>query len=610
MIQERDACATAAALIEKAENWARAGNYASSGELTERALDLARRCGDAQLLGRTLINVARLEQVAGRTPLAFEAAAESYRLFCRCRDVPGQTHALTMCAIAYHQCGDIVNSIELMRRGLLLAVGAEHAVTRCTILQNMGAELADSGEHTEALECLREAVEITLGLPDRTTERVFLSTRLALVHQQYASRLREQGHATQADQEQRAAARCLPPLPALSWRSLSRLQAYCFILQAEVRADFGQWSSARFAAAMAIRFARHRAGALVELGWALTAAATLHRRQKQWERAIRCENRVLATWRAASGHPEVASTLRRLSQLHALTGDHDHALALRKELAAQQSRSRPEANALRCRLAAIERQAERRHRQAQEATAHAQRLAVIGRLISQTHHALSAPITQARLLAGQALACADSPEALRPLMDQISQAIDHAAGLVSQLKLFSYRSSPQPMALSLHEALLDAWRGLETHTGSHGAELRVSGRTQLQVWGDAQRLGIMLKVLLIELMQQAGANGVPVVIGAHINAGQADVVLLHVEAGRCALPSRPAAAPSSLGAELCKEIAAEMRGDLHLANNGSAQLRYRLQLPDAERRRSAMGGNTAPTGPCQDSPLEPYHHRA
>jgi tetratricopeptide (TPR) repeat protein len=235
MIEERDACATAAALIEQAEKWARAGNYASSGELTERAVHLARRCGDAQILGRTLINVARLEQVAGRTLLAFEAASESYRLFGQCGDVPRQIHALSMCAIAYHQCGDIANSVELMRRGLLLAVGADHAATRCTMLQNLGAELAGRGEYTEALECLREAVDITSRSPDRTTERDFFSTRLALVHQQYASRLREQGHCTQADQEHQAAARCLPPLPALSWRSLSRLHAYCFIFQAEVR---------------------------------------------------------------------------------------------------------------------------------------------------------------------------------------------------------------------------------------------------------------------------------------------------------------------------------------------------------------------------------------
>jgi C4-dicarboxylate-specific signal transduction histidine kinase len=304
----------------------------------------------------------------------------------------------------------------------------------------------------------------------------------------------------------------------------------------------------------------------------------------------------LATWRAASDHPEVASTLRRLSQLHALTGAHDHALVLRKELAAQQSRSRPEANALRCRLAAIERQAERRHRQAREAAAHAQRLAIIGRLIAQTHHALSAPITQARLLAAQALACADSPNALRPLLDQISQTIDQAAGLVSQLKLFSYRSSPQPMTLSLHEALLDAWQGLDTHIGSRRADLHVSGRTQLQVWGDAQRLGIMLKVLLIELMQQACSRGAQVVIGAHIDAGDGDTVVLHIEACGGAMPCATAAAPASLGAALCMEIAAEMQGELRSAHADAATPHqkphqkphhtphYRLRLPDAQGR--------------------------
>jgi C4-dicarboxylate-specific signal transduction histidine kinase len=75
----------------------------------------------------------------------------------------------------------------------------------------------------------------------------------------------------------------------------------------------------------------------------------------------------------------------------------------------------------------------------------------------------------------QALASAHHRVELAPLLAELSQTIDRAAGLVSQLKLFSYRSSPQPMALSLHESLLDAWKGLDTHIGSGKADLRVSG---------------------------------------------------------------------------------------------------------------------------------------
>ncbi len=176
------------------------------------------------------------------------------------------------------------------------------------------------------------------------------------------------------------------------------------------------------------------------------------------------------------------------------------------------------------------------------------------------------------------------PDALSAVLAAINQAIDSAAALVSQLKLFSYRSSPQPMALSLHKALLDAWHGLDPHIGSGRADLHVGGRTQLQVWGDAQRLGIMLKVLLIELTQQAGSNGAEVVIGARIDAGDADTVVLHVEACGGSMSAAAAAEPVSLGAALCMEIATEMRGELQWLRDDAAVARYRLCLLDAEGR--------------------------
>jgi C4-dicarboxylate-specific signal transduction histidine kinase len=285
--------------------------------------------------------------------------------------------------------------------------------------------------------------------------------------------------------------------------------------------------------------------------------------------------------------------LGRLSELHAMTGAHEHALALRKEQAACQSHHQKEAGALRSRLAAVERQAERRRQAAQEALVHAQRLAIIGRLIAQTHHALSAPIAQARDLAAQALAWAGSRDALQPLLAELSHAIDRAAGLVSQLKLFSYRSSPQPMALSLHESLLDAWQGLDPHIGSRSADLRISGHTQLQVWGDAQRLGIMLKVLLIELAQQAGADGAAVLINARIDAGEPGTVLLHIEARGFSLACAAAPGPS-LGAALCMEIAAEMQGELQPAHDDDAVLlRYRLRLPQPGPQLHALPGHLA-----------------
>jgi hypothetical protein len=112
------------------------------------------------------------------------------------------------------------------------------------------------------------------------------------------------------------------------------------------------------------------------------------------------------------------------------------------------------------------------------------------------------------------------------------------------------------------------------------------------VWCDAQRLGIMLKVLLIELTQPAGAGAAVAVIGAHMAAGEADTVLLHIQAvgGGCAAPTADQSAGASLAAALCMEIAAEMHGELQSSHNDGAALSYRLQLPDGAARVPALPG--------------------
>jgi tetratricopeptide (TPR) repeat protein len=593
--------ATATALLEEAERVYRCSDYAASSKLTQRAAALARRRGDGATLGRALVNASRLAGIAGQPLTAYETASEAYRLLADCGDVNRQLQALSVCIAVHDQCDDRATCVDLLRQGLLLAVGSDRLSIRGTLLHNLAVSLSDRGEHAEALECLKEAFDILSPLPQRAQQKEAIAVRLALEHQLYAEHLRDQGRDAQAEHQRRAALDSAPPMPQASWRTASPHDVYCFNQQVELRAAFGQWTAARFAAAMGIRFARRRTGALVNFAWALVSAAKLYRRRQQFDRAIRCEQRALAAWRTAEIAAGTLESLQRLAELHALNGDHRRALALRREWVLLQSRRRQEAGALRCRLAAIERQLGRRRRQAEEAAAHAQRLAIIGRLIAQTHHALSAPIGHARHLAAQALACAHSPQALRPLLDQINQAIDSAAGLVSQLKLFSYRSSPQPMALSLHQALLDAWQGLASHIGSGRADLHVSGRTQLQVWGDAQRLGIMLKVLLIELTQQPGSSGAPVVIGAHIGTGDADTVVLHIEARGRSMPAGTAAEPVSLGAALCMEIATEMRGELQPLRDDAAVVRYRLCLLDAEGAAPRLNTTTELTPPWVDA---------
>jgi tetratricopeptide (TPR) repeat protein len=581
-----DLRAAALARIEQAGQMRATGRVDQAGRLIAGAVALGRQCGDRALLGWALMEQGRLAYAVGRHLAAYTASSQACKLLAECNDVGRHAHALNTCALVYISGDDLASRVELLRKGLLLAGEPGHSVIRCKLLHNLAIALCENSEYTEAVECLSEAVDVAQRAgPALGPWEPMVASRLAFTHLQYADHLSRNGSADEAQVQLEAAAATLPSLSPECWRGADAESFTTLWPQIEVLARLEKWDLARRAAAACLRFARRSRQSLVNLGWALTGLSALYRRQGQYQRAIRSDHRALAIWRRANYQTEVIMCLGRLSDLHARSGAYHQAMALRKELAAHQSRRRREAGALRCRLAAIERQAERRRRHAQEAAMHAERLAIVGRLIAQTHHALSAPIAETCRLAAQTLACADSPAALRPLLDRISQTVDSAAGLVSQLKLFSYRSSPQPMALSLHKALLDAWQGLDMHIGSGRGDLHVSGRTQLQVWGDAQRLGIMLKVLLIELTQQAAV----VVISAHIDAGAADTVVLHIEArGASAPPFTAQAAPASIGAALCMEIATEMHGELRSVRDDGVMLCYRLCLPDAESCRPTM----------------------
>jgi hypothetical protein len=581
---EADAAGSASALVRQAEAAFEHGRFAQAVDLAERAVAAARRCHDAPLLGWSLMTLGRAQARIGNLLQGYAAATEAYPLLGACGDLTRQLWALNTCAIVHIGCGDASRAIDLLRRGLADASGAERSAVCCILLYNLSEVLRDSSEHAEGVECLVEAAGLARQWPQRPGQWLAYASQLARAHLYHADHLEQHGSTLQAQEQRGEAARVLPDLDPERWPSFSMLEFASLRAQIEVLAGLQRWPAARAAAAAALRLARRPGTGSRVLAEASAATAALHRRAGAWRRSSRHERRAMAAWRAAGDSSKLTICLRQLSDLHARCGAYDRALALRKALTTQQSGQRAQDSALRCRLAAVERRAERRQCQMKEAAVHAERMAIIGRLIAQTHHALGAPIAQALALAAQALACAAQPDVLRPLLAELSQLIDRAASLVSQLKLFSYRSSPQSMALSLHQSLLDAWRGLEPHIGSRRVDLRMEGQMQLQVWGDAQRLGIMLKVLLIELVQQACGHGVTTVINARIDAGDAGTVLLQIEACGCTAPAAGTNHPSSLGAALCGEIAAEMGGELLSAHDHSAGLRYGLRLPEPATR--------------------------
>ncbi len=591
-----DPRAAVLALLQQAELAQEQVQLAQMQASAERAATAARELGDPHLLGWGLMLLGRAGWTLGRPLQAYAAASEAYDLLGTCGDVARQTSALETCSSVAYFCGDTVRCIELHRQALAASAHRpDCAAIRCKALINLSLVLhQDAAEYAEAIQCCTEAAALAMQLPQEPGWRIMATTRQAYLHVKYADALADQGQHTEARAQLAQAAQVLPPMDPYSWRSFSLPQRNALMFQVVVLAGLGRWPMARLAAAATLRLSRLPASAYSVRVGGLESLYEIHQRGGRPQRAVRYATLTLAFSRKAGDESEPGRCLQRLAGLHAQTGAYDQALAYSKESRAWQSRQRLRANALRCRLAAIERQDDRRRYQASEALGHAQRIAVIGRLIAQTHHALSAPIERAHGLAAAALALAGQAApapALSPVLDELSRCIDRAALLVSQLKLFSYRSMPQPMALSLRDALLSAWHGLAPHVGwsaQHLAEIEVVDDAQLQVWADAQRLGILLKVLLIELAQWARADGDGggavdgAVICARIEHGDHGSVGLHIEARGAATPAPQALI--TVGVTLCIEIAGEMGGSLHVADDdgGSSMLRFRLQLPDAQ----------------------------
>jgi tetratricopeptide (TPR) repeat protein len=597
---ESDLVTVALAAVQHAESTLEKGDFDTASVLAKQAVALARQGDDQHLIGWALLILGRAQGNAGHDELlAYGNVLEAYSLLGASGDITRQLWALNACAVRLNTCGDRARAIELLHKGLASAHGPDRSAIRCLLLTNLGLFLSREAEHAEALACYAEASMLARQSPQRRGQWVHAATEKARVHLQYANHLLSEGlhdeHRAQLD----AAVAALAPLDCRAWRSFSLLEFNCLRPRVQVLAGLGRWVEARQAAAAGLGFGRRHGSGRAALAYGCSAVALLYAARGQLSRATRFEIRALGAFSAAGDVQEAGACLRRLAQLHAQTGDYNRALAYRKELKALISQQNRQSNALRSRLAAIERQAERQRYRANEALVHTQRLAVIGRLIAQTHHALSAPAERVLALARKAQALSGGGAVLaevKPVLDEISRTIDQAGALVSQLKLFSYRSTPQPMALSLREALRSAWQGLAPHLGAGArlAQLEVQDDAQhLQAWGDAQRLGIMLKLLLIELTQQAAAHDEPVMIRAYIESGGTAGVVLHLQAPRRAgtpLPDAqptqtPAPALATLGVTLCQEIAGEMGGALdvqtQLQTRAGALLRYQLRLPSA-----------------------------
>jgi C4-dicarboxylate-specific signal transduction histidine kinase len=147
--------------------------------------------------------------------------------------------------------------------------------------------------------------------------------------------------------------------------------------------------------------------------------------------------------------------------------------------------------------------------------------------------------------------------------------LDEAAALTRQLKMFSYRAAPQPMQIDLLAAWNDACANVALWRATSPDALAIAVGASALVHADAQRLAVLLSILLIEVLP-----------GTHSEAPSVRIVsegrrtTLHVEAAR----HRGDHPEPGVGVTLCEEIAREMGGELGYRHDASGRLRFRLTL--------------------------------
>jgi tetratricopeptide (TPR) repeat protein len=471
------------------------------------AVALAQQGGDESTELESLVVLGYSEWARGdRVEQAYAHAHEVLTRLGEAGCAGLKLEALNLCAAILGEARDFDRSANIC---LSIVQAGRHApgyLQRGAVvaaLLNLGQNLRLSGLHQEAEAAWSEGLVLAAAFDGLAPMAGLIRNSIAL---SLAANIGEHAAADDANPARArlaVAAQAMPPLDLSAWRDFQMTDAVSLRPRAVVQIALGATADARRTTAVCPRIARHKqiTRHFVE---AHRAAMQVHEHQGRWQAAIRYARRVLGVRAGTGDSPGVIEALQGLSRWHAHLGEFTLALAYRKELAGIEARRDAKSAGLRCRLAAIERRTEQRLAEARESLGHARRLSVIGRLIAQTRHALSLPLDSVRGLCERALRTLDGEQSACGLVDALAQVVEQverAGGLMQQLKLFSFRSTPQPMALLLHRAVEQARDGLGPHVPSDGAVgVLFTGDLRAEVWADPQRLGILLKVLLIEIV--------------------------------------------------------------------------------------------------------------
>ncbi len=566
-------------------------------EQAERAVALCRCAGHGEVLGWALMVLARMQAGMGGPNMvtAYANALEAYELLGERADIERQLMALNVCAMIRWEANDSREAIQWLDQGICAARQHGLQVPLVKMLRNLAALLLDGDEHLEAIRCCEEAIAVLEDRPQQDGQiGVFLAQK-AQIRVGLAKRMAQRGaQQLDVDQVRAQAALEMPALPISDDGQPYFFKHSQLMHSLPALLELGLWSQARQATASYVRFEMHLGGRGRRKAY--STLGLWHQHQGHTARAIAYLQRAIACARQAEDGQDLDEFTRQIEQLHAQAGDFRSALSARHALLRRRVDASAAEHALRARLSVVKHETMRQRQLVRDAQSHEERLAVIGRLIAQTHHALHAPVVRVAQLIALARGDGDpaagtttdtDPERFRRTLAATVEQIDAATVLISQLKLYSYRSASQASMVSLHSALHEAWGGMANQVGGAASRpVLVEGDREARVWCDPQRLGILLQVLFIELMRDPHGRDGGTSVRALIQAGADNRLPVRIAwqgAQVCNLEGDLVAEEAlSLGMLLCKNIVTEMEGRLRVMRDAAGLSCFELELPQTD----------------------------
>lgn len=532
--------------------------------LSAQAVIAARRDGATDdVLGQSLLLQAHYAYRLFDYALAYESALDASAALARCGDTARRGRALNYCFITCIETGDLVRALEHSRRALALADAAGDPFQRATLLHNQAVIFEMVGDHGNALACLDQSARLHDELPDGGPGAFFARVNAAGIHLARADGAADEAAASS---HRDAARRELPPLRADA--APAALQTWL-----SIQSRLGNLAAAREAALICVMEARRNRSSERYRTYAMLALADYHLGRDRPDRGVLCLRSAVRKLRAARNQSHLGATERRLAAIHASLGQHDQALHWLRQAEADNTRLQTERHEVRWSFAESDRDEKRRRSLRDEVLVHVQRLDVIGRLIAEIHHALAQPLAAVRSTLQQLLSATDlphDPERLRLALDDVIEQVDAASALVRQLKMFSYRASPQPSEVNLRLALDQAWADASLWRRGPARELAIEARHRPVVHVDAQRLAVLLRILLIEADRVTAPDDLAATLDA-------DGTACHMSLG-CGTGD-VARVSGRVGITLCAEIAHEVGGHLTCEAAPGERIVLRLQLP-------------------------------